>query len=131
MGSSPEQIPFNGPHNIPGITQVEDFDDGGEGIAYHDNDPGNSLGPAVYRNTDVDITGGGNGFVVGNARAETNPAQREWLEYTVNVVTTGNYELYANVASDGPGGRFHYEIDRDTATPIFTAQVEVPNTNNA
>lgn len=115
--------PYNGPHNIPGVTQAEDFDNGGEGVAYHDNDAGNGFG-SFYRNTDVDIASAGSGVVVGNARTG------EWLEYTVNVTTSGSYNIIARVASDGPGGKFHYEIDRATPNAIITPQLTAPNTLN-
>src|SRR5262249_6816430 len=50
------------PQPVPGIIQAEDFDGGGEGVAYHDTDAVNNGGQ--YRNTSVDIenasdTGGG------------------------------------------------------------------------
>jgi RHS repeat-associated protein len=121
--NSQNRSPFNGPHNIPGVTQAEDFDNGGEGIAYHDNDTGNGFGN-FYRTTDVDIVASGSGFVVGNARTG------EWLEYTVNVTTAGSYNILARVASDGPGGKFHYEIDRGTPNVIVTPQITAPNTFN-
>src|SRR5215475_1822676 len=38
---------------IPGVVEVENFDAGGEGVAYHDDGPGNAGGQ--YRQTDVDI----------------------------------------------------------------------------
>src|SRR5207247_4583061 len=42
------------PFTVPGFIQAEDFDRGGEGVAYHDNVPGNA--GALYRpNEDVDI----------------------------------------------------------------------------
>ncbi|MBI4626735.1 MAG: hypothetical protein HY736_26380, partial [Verrucomicrobia bacterium] len=40
-------------HQIPGTIEAEDFDEGGEGVAYHDHEPKN-LG-APYRDTGVDI----------------------------------------------------------------------------
>src|SRR5437660_8098579 len=41
------------PSVIPGTIQAEDFDNGGEGVAYHDEDAVNSGG--LYRTTGVDI----------------------------------------------------------------------------
>ncbi len=48
-------IPFFGtPIAVPGTFEAENFDLGGEGVAYHDNVPGNAGGQ--YRlNEDVDI----------------------------------------------------------------------------
>jgi probable HAF family extracellular repeat protein len=101
------QSPFGGTARaIPGTIQAEDFDEGGEGVAYHDSSPGNEGG--AYRSTNVDIqstsdTGGGSN--VGWIQAG------EWLEYTVNVAAAGTYTLEARVASPGAGGTFHVEMD--------------------
>ncbi len=104
-GSAP--TPFSGvPIAIPGTIQAEDFDNGGEGVAYHDGDTGNSGGQ--YRATDVDIEGtsdGGAGYNVGWMSAG------EWLSYTANVATAGTYTLEARVASSGLGGTFHIEAN--------------------
>src|SRR6202040_61058 len=46
--------PFTGtPSAVPGTIQAEDFDNGGEGLAYHDTTAGNA--GRAYRTTDVDI----------------------------------------------------------------------------
>src|SRR6185295_4181981 len=61
VGGAP--TPFGGtPWPIPGTVQAENFDNGGEGTAYHDNDSVNNGG--AYRPTGVDIeatTDGGGG----------------------------------------------------------------------
>src|SRR6185312_12654260 len=45
--------------------EAENFDKGGEGVAYHDNTAGNAGGQ--YRTTeDVDIVAGGTGYIVNN-----------------------------------------------------------------
>src|SRR5207245_7423153 len=41
------------PQAVPGTIQAEDFDGGGEGVAYHDTDTSNNGGQ--YRSTAVDI----------------------------------------------------------------------------
>lgn len=122
FGSTPGNTPFGGnPAAVPGRVQAENFDEGGEGVAYHDTTAGNSGGqhrPA----SDVDIEGTtdtGGGFNVGWITAP------EWLEYTVNVATTGNYTLNARVGSIGDGGRFHVEVD--TGGNV-TGSLTVPNT---
>jgi hypothetical protein len=88
--------PFNGtPAPIPGQIDAADFDNGGEGLAYHDSDPGNAGGQ--YRQTGVDIEGASEGgFDVGWTAAG------EWLNYTVNVASAGTYIVQLRVAS--PGG---------------------------
>ena len=57
--------PFHGvPLQVPGTIQAEDFDEGGEGIGYHDLTAYNEGG--AYRATDVDVQpttdAGGSGF---------------------------------------------------------------------
>ena len=52
--------PFLGsPAAVPGTIQAANFDNGGEGVAYHDNSPGNTGG--LYRGTDVDIAASSEG----------------------------------------------------------------------
>ncbi|MBV9210471.1 MAG: hypothetical protein JOZ52_07570, partial [Acidobacteria bacterium] len=70
---------FPGPIPVaPEAIEAENFDAGGEGVAYHDNDTGNSSGG--YRTSDnVDIiarTAASNGYAVNSASAG------EWLRYT-------------------------------------------------
>jgi hypothetical protein len=91
---------FSGsPASIPGTIEAENFDDSGEGVAYHDSDSVNTFindvhgtpsGPPIYRDHAVDIGPGGgsvsNGHVVGYTFAG------EWLEYTVNVATSDAYK---------------------------------------
>jgi hypothetical protein len=107
------------PFAVPGRIEAEDFNDGGEGVAYHDVSPGNNGGQ--YRPTGVDIertTDAGGGYNVGWMSAG------EWLEYTIDVVSSGVYTLEARVASNGAGGTFHVEVDRQN----LTGAISVPNT---
>jgi hypothetical protein len=115
-GTTPSgSTPYGGtPWAIPGQFEAENFDNGGQGVAYWDSNAGNSGG--AYRGTDVDIgpaSDSGGGFYVGWTRAG------EWLKYTVNVATSGTYTLEARVANVGTGGRFHVEVDGvDRTGPI-------------
>ncbi len=107
--------PFSGsPINVSGIIEAENYDLGGEGVAYHDTTPTN-LGNA-YRTTEaVDVQhGGSNGFDVGFIRPG------EYLKYTIYVPKAGTYELIAKVASDSPGGIFHVLIDDSNKTGPMT-----------
>ena len=87
----PSPTPFNGiAMALPGTLATENFDNGGEGVAFHDTSSGNSGGQ--YRATDVDIESSSRGGVdVGWI------ADGEWLNYSVNVATTGSYQLQFNV----------------------------------
>ena len=89
---------------IPGVVRLENFDDGGEGVAYHDASSGNAGG--AYRATDVDLAADGSGgYVVGWVGAG------EWLKYTVNVAAAGTYTAAFQVAALGAGGTFHLEMN--------------------
>ena len=93
------QDPF-GSVCLPGRIEIEDFDHGGEGVAYHDTTIGNA--EKVYRDTesvDIKATGDVDGFYqVG----WTQPG--EWLEYTVNA-KPGVYDIHVRstqkTAADG------------------------------
>ncbi len=104
---NPISSPFTGtPAAVPGVIEAENFDNGGEGVAYHDTDVGNNGN--AYRTTNVDVravTSAGNGYVVFNA------FPGEWLKYTLNVQSAGTYNIGASVASRLEGGTFHFEID--------------------
>ena len=107
--------PFLGqPFNVSTDTiYADDFDNGGEGISFHDTTPQNLGGQ--YRNTAVDINkGGANGFSVGYT------APGEWLDYTINVTAAGTYVFQARVASHMQGGTFHMEIGGQNLTGTMT-----------
>ena len=76
---------------IPGRVQAEDYDLGGEGMAYHDTTPGNSGG--AYRSDNVDIETQSGVTNVGWIR------DGEWMRYTVNVTQGGDFYLALRVAS--------------------------------
>ncbi len=113
------QQPFGGtPWSLPGAVEAEDYDVGGEGVAYHDTTTGN-LG-ATYRSDDVDIwnDGGSEGNYVGAM------ASSEYLEYTVNVPSTGQYTLQLRLSTPNSNRRVHVEFGGVDVTGTVT----VPNT---
>jgi hypothetical protein len=93
--------PFGGvPISLPGTIDAASFDDGGPGVAYGDNSPGNSGG--AYRQTDVDIERSSDGgYDLGWIGAG------EWVNYTVNVVAPGPYVVRLRIASPGGDGSLH------------------------
>jgi hypothetical protein len=121
-GSGSSSSPYGGtPWPIPGQIEAENFDVGGESVAYHDSDSTND-GGANYRPSEgVDIentTDTGGGYDVSWTYAG------EWLLYTVNVANAGTYTLSERVASNGAGGTFHIEfggVDK-------TGEITIPNT---
>ena len=119
--SKPASTPFRGtPFNIGDTIRAEDFDNGGEGVAFHDTTAANE-GGAAYRSTAVDLqttTDTGGGYIVGFTHAG------EWLNYTINVATAGTYRLDARLAALASGGLFHVEFDGVNAT----GSIAVPGT---
>jgi hypothetical protein len=118
------QAPYGGAaRQLPGVVQAEDFDEGGEGLAYHDTDPFDNVMNG-YRpdpsGVDIEPCGdAGGGFNVGWTWAG------EWTEYTVEVTAAGAYDIGVRVASgNGGGGTFHVEFDGVNVTGPLT----VPNT---
>jgi len=115
-GTPPGGSPAYGgtPAPVPGTFEAENFDEGGQSIAYFDTTPGNA--GAAYRSTDVDIeptTDTGGGYDVMKTKAG------EWLKYTVNVTASGTYPLDIRVAIIGTGATFHVEVDGvDKTGPI-------------
>src|SRR5438876_8592692 len=106
--------PYTGtPIAVPGSFEAENFDLGGEGVAYHDKTPGNQGGN--YRLTeDVDIVVSsdalGGGYVVNNF--ETG----EWLAYTINVAASAQYNIEIRASSALANSAFHVEIDGQDVT---------------
>jgi hypothetical protein len=103
--------PFGGTRaSLPGTVQAENFDDGGESVAYHDSDNVNQ-GPTTTRaagSPGVDLqpaTDTGAGVNVGWI------ATGEWLRYSVNVTAAGTYTVSFRVASMTGGGSIRMEVD--------------------
>jgi len=103
-GGSPA---FGGtPAAVPGTFQAENFDEGGQSVAYFDTTAGNSGG--VWRSTDVDLeatTDAGGGYDVMKTRVG------EWLKYSVNVTSAGTYPVEVRAANIGAGATLHIEVD--------------------
>lgn len=118
--ASVAQTPYSGtPAAIPGKIEVENYDNGGEGVAYHDLSTGN-LGGAYRTTESVDLeTCNEGGYDLGHVQAG------EWVEYTVNVAQAGVYSLQARVATIDAGTSFHLELDGQNI-----GTVNVPNTGD-
>jgi hypothetical protein len=118
--------PYSGtPIPVPGTFQAEDFDRGGEGVAYHDNVKGNAGG--LYRTTeDVDIVKSND--LLGGAYVINNFETGEWMAYTINVASTGRYIVGLRNSQNFGDARvaFHLEVD---GVPV-TGSVLVPQSKN-
>ncbi|MDQ6472434.1 Ig-like domain-containing protein [Flavobacterium sp. LHD-80] len=114
------QQPYGGtPASIPGIIQAENYDLGGQNVAYYDNETANQGG--AYRTSEgVDVTGisGTSGYAVGWT------ANGEWLEYTANV-TAGTYTIDATVSTINSGKQLRILLDGTVLTTV-----SIPNTGS-
>jgi len=108
------QTPFNGtPIPIPGELEVEEYDNGGEGLAYHDSEPANI--PGGFRlDEGVDIGALGQGFILEYVAAG------EWIEYTVEVAEAGIYSVDADIASEVANGTFSITFEGNNASTNFS-----------
>src|SRR5688572_31032254 len=103
-----QSTPFSGtPIVVPATIEAENFDRGGEGVAYHDSRAGNAGGQ--YRTSEsVDIVSScdpaGGGYVVNNFSAG------EWMKYTISVPQGGNYDIEVRASSKMKASAFHVEI---------------------
>ena len=99
------QSPFpTGAHAVPGLIEAENFDSGGQGVAYNDSDATNK-GAQGRTGEGVDLEncaeGGLNiGWTVDG----------EWLEYTIDVASAGDYEISTRYAALNTVGTISYQI---------------------
>lgn len=113
---SAQSKPFGGkPWPIPGLIQAENFDEGPEGVAFHETDPlkGNLIA-RPYRNSPVDIEDSKAGaFLIGVIK------NGEWWSYTVDVKKTGSYDIDVSLARWNKPGSVHLEFNGvDKTGPI-------------
>jgi len=117
------QSPYGGePATIPGKIELENFDEGGNGLAYSDNTKGSETGVDFRSDEDVDIeecedTGGG--YNLGWA------ASGEWLEYTFSAEKAGIYALHIRAATDADK-TLSIEIDDE----VIDNSVDIANTGD-
>jgi hypothetical protein len=120
-GNVVQQAPFNGgPREIPGVIEAEDFDWGGKGYAFFNNFP--TVWPE-YRVDSSELnleicTDVACGFNIKGTEAG------DWLEYTVNVRSSGTYDIEARVASVESGNTFRIKFNGLDKT----GAIGVPNT---
>ena len=113
---------FDGPHNLPGVVQCEDYNQGGEGVGFHSlttaANPDN-----IFRNDPVTVENCSTG-----GYDVTSTAAGQWLKYSVDASTTGLYNVAVHVASATGGGQFHLVSETGAA---LTGEVTVPSTSAA
>ena len=116
------RIPYQGSAiTLPGIVEAEEYDIPGSGNGnktYIDEDSENK-GDADFRMSEgVDIYEGGSGKAVGFTQVG------EWMEYSVNVIKAGEYDLTVNAASGSETSSFQFSIDGNNVTDV----IEMPKT---
>lgn len=106
--------PFNGPHAPFARIEAEDFDTGGEGVAYHDLEPENRGGSSYRAGEGVDIETG-NGL--------TNVAyirEGEYLEYSIDTTAAGEFTLVLRAANpDATAKAVTVSLDGAPATQVL------------
>ncbi|MCQ2198099.1 MAG: carbohydrate-binding protein [Paludibacteraceae bacterium] len=115
-----EAGPYKGsPASIPGKIEAEEYDKGGQGVAYNDKDTENR--GEAFRTDGVDIYKKDNGaYVVGYNQAG------EWYNYTVKVAETSRYTVSISTATDNPSASFQLLIDGKEVT----GEIAAPNTGD-
>ena len=104
-----ESLPFLGePVLLPGTIEMENFDIGGQGVAFNDGDPEINNGGA-YRSSegvDIQVTTDENGdYNVGWVE------EGEWLNYKVEVSQSGLYDIEIRAAISSPGRSISAYLD--------------------
>ncbi|OFX90007.1 MAG: hypothetical protein A2W99_08380 [Bacteroidetes bacterium GWF2_33_16] len=113
-----KQLPYPDPnsrHIIPGIIEATDYDSGGEGISYHDVDiENNGTGPRQDEAVDTEYNDGGSSI------GWIEPG--EWVEYNVNVESTGLYDIELRFASLNGGGQMEIHFSDEDRTGVIPVQ---------
>lgn len=112
-----ERSPFQSRIFIPGKLEAENYDLGGQNVAYYDINTEDA--PAVYRTDNAGVDGSDGNYFYGWTQAG------EWLKYSVDVKQAGEYNYTVRIASELDGGEFTLSLG-DTKI----ATVSVPNTGS-
>jgi hypothetical protein len=101
------------------VIEAENYDFGGEGVAYHDSDTDNvGAEYRIFDAVDIEARDAG-GYHVGYVEPG------EWIEYTVDVADSGLYNVAFELASLDGGGRIHILVGL-----VGTDRLIVPTTNS-
>jgi Carbohydrate binding module (family 6)/Secretion system C-terminal sorting domain len=120
------------PPIVPSVVEAENFNVGGEGNAYHDNDAANN-GFEYRPDEGVDLqstSDNGGGYNIG----WTNNG--EWTEYLINVPNTGTYTATLRYASTGSINQYRLDVNGQDVTGTITVpttgglQTFLPSRNN-
>ena len=118
--------PFNGAKEVPGTIEAEDYDIGGDGLAYHDSDNTKEGDGASYRSDgeSVDIVKIDGGYAIGYTAVD------EWVEYTINVTKAGKYTYDAYVSSGVSGSAITLTLYKQDGKMDPLGKINVPKTGD-
>ena len=104
--------------STPCVIHAFNFDLGGEGVGYHDDDPCNNSGNN-YRAEKGDVNSPGVDLEAGGNVGYTSHG--EWLMYTVHVQDAGTYafDLERAVNNEGRNAYYSLEIDGVSTDYVF------------
>ena len=119
-----QEAPYPGNHNaVPGNILVQDYDTGGQGVGYFDVANVNQGGQ--YRTSEgVSLEGCSEGTTATGLYDYGYCAPGDYLNFTVTVAKTDNYNIGFRVAAPALGGLFHLEVDGTNVT----GSLQIPNT---
>ena len=101
----PQQQPYYGTvRDGTNRIEAEDYDEGGDGVAYDDSDEDNSGGQYRDGGVDIERTADKDGYNVGWVE------DGEWLEYTITL-PAGTYDFEAQVATWASGMQLRVSLD--------------------
>jgi len=97
---------------LPAVIPAANYDNGGEGIAFHTTRP--LAAPPVYRNDDIGLV---TTSEAGGGYALPDLAAGEWVRYSIDAGTGGYFDLTVRAASPHGGGKARFvALDQTIAT---------------
>ena len=109
-------------NNVPGKIEAEDFDNGGQGVAYYDSTPTNQGGYNYRAGERVDIENSAGSVHI------SHTSSGEWIKYTLNVTVSGIYDVTIRVAT-GNGGSGSLSLTFDDVTEYQSLSAVSANWN--
>jgi hypothetical protein len=116
------QTPYPDPavnHQIPGTINAVNYDSGGEGFSYHDNEAENQ-GPGPRQDEGVDTENNDGSGNIGWIKVG------EWVEYSVDVESSELYDLELRIASLNGGGQMEIHFNDEDRT----GTISIPSTGS-
>ncbi len=96
--------------SVPGKIEIEDYDLGVEGTAYHKKTHTINGGGDYRSGSGVSMTSTDSGHAV------TATARGEWLDFTINPTQSGLYDIAVSASSPAGGGTFSVGFDKQDKT---------------